>query len=125
MKTINKEVKAVKQKIAPVFEMVAVYPNFPKTQFSTDEEGRKKTEEAFAKAFNLGFFFNLINIIEFLLGLLLTIGTSSTTEDNIINEMVFSMDETYDSISDNLRKLKEFKNLHNNLIDHILKNKRN
>lgn len=53
------------------------------------------------------------------------IGTSSTTEDNIINEMVFSMDETYDSVSDNLRKLKEFKSLHNNLIDHILKNKRN
>ena len=56
MKTINKEVKAVKQKIAPMFEMVAVYPNFPKTQFSADEEGRKKTEEAFEKAFKLGFF---------------------------------------------------------------------
>lgn len=56
MKTINKEVKAVKQKIVAMFEMVAVYPNFPKTQFSADEEGRKKFEEAFEKAFNLGFF---------------------------------------------------------------------
>ena len=55
MKTINKEVKAVKQKIAPMFEMVAVYPNFPKTQFSADADGRRKTEEAFEKAFNLGF----------------------------------------------------------------------
>ena len=55
MKTINKELKAVKEKISPMFEMVAVYPNFPKTQFSADEQGMKKADEAFDRAKNLGF----------------------------------------------------------------------
>jgi len=56
MKTINEELKGVKDKVSPIFEMIAVYPNFPKTQFSVDEQGFKKAEEAFNKAFNLGFF---------------------------------------------------------------------
>jgi len=39
--------------------------------------------------------------------------------------MVVSMDETFENVSESLKKFKEFRNFHNNLIDRIIVNKKN
>lgn len=127
MKTINEELKVVKQKFPSNPHLFAVYPNFPRTQFALDEAGQKKAEEAFNKAFTRGSNSKIFADLQSFcsdLGLLLTIGTSSTNEDNIINEKVVSLDDTFDIISENLKRLGEFRISHNSLIERILLNRK-
>ena len=110
MKKINKELKSFKEKIPPFFEMVAVYPNFTK---SGPFDEKKANEKCFC-------FISFLSNYSLSLGSLIATQLFSTNYDSIINEMILSMDETIDNTPEALKKLKEYQNFHNKLIDKIL-----
>ena len=53
---------------------------------------------------------------------MITTQSFSTSNDNIINEMIISMDETIENGPDAMKKYKEFQSFHNKLIVKILEN---
>ena len=42
MKLINTELKSFKEKISPIFEMISVYPNFPKSGVADEKKAIDK-----------------------------------------------------------------------------------